>query len=107
MSTRQTCKDTGSDKASETGSDHVASVEDSHSRSDLFLCIEQRQQEEGTGVELLPSVSWGVLVETVQELTGASVTPSMKRQASIPPKLLALKVKRQTIDQAVQKPSCC
>lgn len=37
-------------------------------------------------------------------LTGASVTPNRKRHANMLPKSLAMYVKRQTIDHAMQKP---
>jgi hypothetical protein len=42
MSAGETGEDTGSDEASEGGSDHVAGVEDSHARGDLFLRIKER-----------------------------------------------------------------
>lgn len=45
-------KDTSSDQASKTGGNHVTSVKDGHSGRDLFLGVEEGQQEQCARVEL-------------------------------------------------------
>jgi len=50
--TIKTSKDTSGNEASETRSQHVSGVEDRHPCGNLFLGIEQRQEEECTRIEL-------------------------------------------------------
>ena len=106
MGTIKSSKDTGSNQTSEARSNHIASVKDSHPSRDFFLGVEKRQEEESTRVELSFVVSQDVfaLLVVAEVLTGASVTPSMKRHASMLLKSFAKNVRRQVIDQAMQKP---